>query len=155
MATTWIVSANASRAQFFSDEHDAEPWKEINAMVNAGARLRTSETETDRIGPVAAGKSVHNVGGATPSKSYQPAMTPAQHQTELFAREVADYLRKGCNEGQYGELMLIASPEFLGVMRKLLDPNVQAMVKMEINKDYTQAGMAQLRELIQANRFKS
>ena len=43
-----------------------------------------------------------------------------------------------------------APPEFLGLLRKLLDPRIKSKVIEEINKDYTQLNAQQLREQIDA-----
>ncbi len=51
MDTTWIVIANAGRARIFSREGAADALHEVDDMVNAAVRLRTAETETDRLGP--------------------------------------------------------------------------------------------------------
>lgn len=154
MAATWIVSANAGRARIFAYEHASESLQEINDMVNATVRLRTAETEADRIGPMAAAKSAHNVGAALPTSGYEPNQTPAEHQTELFARSIADFLLQGQQENRFKQLTLVASPQFLGILRKLLDPNVASLVNLEVNKDYTQSNGKQMLEQIQAHEAK-
>lgn len=155
MNANWIVSANASRARFFSQMHPSESLEEINDMVNEAARLRTEETEADRIGLLAASKSQHNVGAARPGSGYEPNQTPDEHQTELFARSVAGFLLQGHQEGRFQQLSLIASPQFLGVLRKLLDPKLESLVSLEINKDYTHFSAAQLHEQLQAHKAKA
>lgn len=154
MNAALIVSANASRARFFSQKHSAERLEEINSMVNTAVRLRTAETETDDIALRSASKSQHSVGAATPQSGYEPHQTPVEHQTELFARNVADSLLQAHQEGRFQEIVLIASPEFLGVLRKLLDPRLASAVSVEINKDYTQFSPEQLREQIAAHQAK-
>jgi protein required for attachment to host cells len=155
MDATWIVSANASRARIFSQAGSSAGLEEIESMVNAGARLRTSESESDKIGPTSAGKSIHNTGNATPNKAFEPHQTPVEHQSELFARSVAEALLKGQQQGRFRELCIVASPEFLGVLRQQLNPNVASAVRLEINKDYTQASPAELQEHIKAHQAKS
>ncbi|HEY0847259.1 MAG TPA: host attachment protein [Noviherbaspirillum sp.] len=155
MQATWIVSANASRARFFSQEHSTDPLEEINDMVNEAVRLRDIETESDRFGPTAATKSKHNVGAATPNKLYEPAQTPDAHQAELFARDIASYLLKGYQEGRFQRLSLVVSPQFLGMLRKLLDPQLESVVSLEINKDYTQFSAQELLEHVKNYRQKS
>ena len=145
MDATWIVSANAGRARIFSRTNSSAALEEINDMVNTAARLRTVETETDDIGLRSASKSRHSVGAATPQSGYQPNQTPAEHQTELFARNVDDFLLQGYQEGRFQQIVLAASPEFLGVLRKLLDQRLASVVSLEINKDYTQFSGEQLR----------
>ena len=136
-------------------------------MVNNGARLRTAESETDRLGPTAAGKSSHNIGGTqgvaaahnagagAPNKQYEPNTTPAEHETELFAKEISHFLLKAQQEGRYQNLILSASPQFLGTLRLNLDQHVKAAIKHECNKDYTQVPPHQLREQLQAHQAKS
>jgi protein required for attachment to host cells len=154
MDATWIVSANASRARFFSQAHSNAPLEEINDMVNDAVRLRTADTESDKIGPLAATKSQHNVGAARPGSGYEPNQTPDEHQTQLFARNVADFLRQGHQAGRFQQLALVASPQFLGILRKLLDPTLESVVNLEIDKDYTQSSASQLREQLQAHEAK-
>lgn len=121
-------------------------------MANDAVRLRTSETETDDIGLRSASKSPHSVSAPRPQSGYEPPQTPAEHQTEIFARDVADYLLKAYQEGRYRQLCLTASPEFLGMLRKLLDPRIASAISLEVNKDYTQSNAIQLREKIRSHK---
>ena len=167
MPTTWILSANSGRARFFSETDANQPLQEIDDMVNAAAQLRTQDTETDRLDPISASSSRHGIGGSegagrdhqskagAPGKQYEPAQTPAQHQAELFAKDVAHYLLKAHQDGRYQSLIISAAPEFLGVLRQNLDQQVKGLVKSEFNKDYTHSSAQQLREQLQAHAAKS
>lgn len=150
MDATWIVAANAGRARFFSHVRRGERPQEIDDMVNTAARLRTEDTETDALGQRSASKSRHSVGAPTQPSGYQPNQSPAEHQAELFARSVANNLLRAQRDGRYGQLVLTASPEFLGILRKLLDANVASTITLEVNKDYTQLNADELREAIAA-----
>jgi protein required for attachment to host cells len=151
MGATWIVSANASRARIFSQDAASDPLEEINDMVNPEARMREYETESDKIGPHAAGKSMHNTGGALPNSAYEPQQTPDERQSQMFAKEIAEFLLKSHQEGRFQQLTLVVSPKFLGVLRQLLHSSLESAVKMEINKDYTQFSPQQLRDQIKAH----
>jgi protein required for attachment to host cells len=155
MDGAWIVSANSGRAQIFSQGKPSEPLKEVHDMANPAVRLRTADTEPDKIAPTSATKSSHNVGAATPNKTYQPNQMPDERAAEEFARDIARFLLKGRQEGAFGKLVLVASPEFLGVLRKQLDPQLELATSLEINKDYTQMNATQLREQILAHMGKS
>ncbi len=150
MGATWIISANASRARFFSQSNPSEDLQEVNDMVNNGARLRMMAEESDKIGPTAGTKSMHNTGGALPNKLYEPAQTPDQHRNELFARDITDFLEHAHREGGFQKLSLVASPQFLGMLRKMLEPKFGSLIDLEINKDYTHYSPAQLLEQIAA-----
>jgi protein required for attachment to host cells len=166
MQTTWIISANAGRARFFSESDPAEPLQEIEDMINDAARLRALDMETDKMGPTAATNSSHNIGGTqgagfahnakagAPNKTYQPAQTPAQHETEKFARDISHYLMEAHQQGRFQQLVISASPEFLGALRSCLDPQIKPLIKLEVNKDYTQSNAQQLREQLLAQMSK-
>lgn len=154
MNATWIVSANASRARFFFQARSSEPLQEVGDMVNTAVRQRTAETEQDRLGPTAGMKSMHNTGGAVPNKTYEPPQTPVEHETESFARSVAAFLLEEQQKGRFQDLWLVVSPQFLGVLRKLLDPKLRSAVSLEVNKDYTQSTPAEFKEQLQAQRAK-
>jgi protein required for attachment to host cells len=160
MQTTWIIAANAGRARFFSESDPAEPLQEIKDMVNDAVRLRTSDINTDGVGPTSATSTSHNIGSmqsagfahnanaGAPNKQYQPAQTPQQHETEKFAKDISHYLLQSHQEGRYKQLVLAASPEFLGALRSNLDPQVKGLIKLEVNKDYTHSSAQQLREQV-------
>ena len=154
MDATWIVSANAGRARFFAQARPVDNLEEISDMVSPWAREREGDIETDDLGQRAAGKSRHGTGAATTGSDYQPHQTPKQHEAELFARDVAKFLRQARSEGRFGKLCLVASPEFLGVLRKQLEGGLEDAVSMEINKDFTMASAQELRERIRAHAQK-
>lgn len=148
MKKTLVLAANAGRARFFIAESDDQPWQEIHDMVNQPARQRDADLETDRMGPTSAGKSLHNTGGALPNKTYQPAQSPTEHLTDKFARDINDYLAPRQRAGEFSQLVVSAPPQFLGLLRQLLDPHVRALATLEINKDYTQLRPDELRQQI-------
>jgi protein required for attachment to host cells len=167
MQTTWIIAANAGRARFFSETDSAEPLQELEDMVNSAAHLRESDLVTDENGPTSAEGSSHNIGSnaaagfahnaksGAPNKAYQPAQTPSQHEAERFARDIAHYLKEAHQQGRFKQLIISASPEFLGVLRGLLDPQVKSAVKSEFNKDYTHSNAQELRAHLRDQQAKS
>ncbi|SHH71730.1 host attachment protein [Massilia sp. CF038] len=158
MRATWIITANASRARIFAESDPAQPLQEVEDMVNSAVRLRVTETESDKFGPTAAGKSGHNIGGTqgvgaahnagvgAPNKTYQPAHTPAEQEAEQFAKDISHFLLQAHQEGRFKELVISASPQFLGALRAFLDPHVKSLITNEVNKDYTHLNPQQLRE---------
>ena len=160
MQTTWIVSANAGRARIFSEADPSEPLEEIEDMVSTAARMRTSDINTDEVGRTAAAGSSHNIGGTegvgfshnakagAPNKAYQPAQTPQEHEAEQFAKDISKYLMDAHQEGRFQQLVISASPQFLGALRMYLDPHIKPLIKLEVNKDYTHSNAQQLREQI-------
>lgn len=155
MDAQWIVTANAGRARVFSQDEPGAAFAEIEDLLNEGARLRTVDTETDELGR--RGGSTSASSPATPSQpnGYEPHQTPVEHQTELFARRLAAFLLRSHQEGRYRALSLAASPEFLGMLRKMLDPAVSKAIDLELPKDYTHSTVAQLRDQFQKHRART
>lgn len=152
MNTVWIVSADAGRARIFAESQPDGALQEVDDMVNTAARMRTSETYTDKLGPRAAGKSIHNTGGALPNKQYEPPQTPEEREAESFAKDLSGMLLAAHRQGRFQKLALVAAPKFLGLLRTVLDPELKPLVSLELNKDYTHSNAQQLREQIQAHK---
>ena len=149
MDTTWIVTADAGRARIFAESGKHQPLEEIDDLVNTAQRLRIADKMTDRLGPTSAGQSIHNTGGAAPNKQYEPPQTQDELDAENFARDLSAALLQAQREKRYDNLVLAVAPRLLGLLRKQMDPHVQATITFEINKDYTHLSPQQLREQLQ------
>ena len=150
MSALWIVTANAGYAHFYLQSDPSAPLEEVGELVNGKSSLHTSETESDRLGQHAASNSAHSVGAPTQPSGYEPNQTPAEHNAEVFARNISRFLLHGYQDGHFQRLALIASPEFLGVLRSVLDKRLVEVVVNEINKDYTRCSPRELSAHLQA-----
>jgi protein required for attachment to host cells len=148
MTSTWIVAADAGRARIFADHGKHLALEEIDDMVNTAQRMRISDKMTDRLGPTSAGQSIHNTGGAAPNKQYEPPQTQDEHDAELFARDLSSRLLQARQQGQFDQLVIAAAPRMLGLLRKLMDARVQAVITREIDKDYSRLDPIRLRDQI-------
>jgi protein required for attachment to host cells len=146
MTALVVVAANASRARIFMQHDRRDALEEVADLVNPAAREREGDIVTDGGDPRAAGKSRHGSGAPAAGSDYQPHQTPKQHEAERFAQEVAEYLERAHNEGRFGEVCLVASPEFLGLLRRKVGARLGECVKQEINQDYTGDSAARLGE---------
>lgn len=150
MSALWIVTANAGCAHFFLQSSPSASLEEVGELVNQKSSVHTSDTESDRLGQHAASKSMHGVGAPTQPNGYEPNQTPAEHNAEVFARNISRFLLHGYQDGHFQRLALIASPEFLGVLRSVLDSRLMTIVINEIDKDYTQCSSGELSKRLQA-----
>lgn len=167
MTTTWTIAANAGRARIFSDTDSATSLREVEDLVNPAAQQRVLDTVTDKMSPRSAGGSGHNIGGGqgggfehaaqagAPGKLYQPATTPAEHEAQKFARDISQYLVQAHQDSKFQQLVVSASPEFLGVLRATFEPQIKSLIKLEINKDYTHSNGQELRAQIDAYKEKT
>ena len=147
MATTFVVAANASRARVFAQASLKDPLEEVADLVNPEAREREQDFMTDETtAQRSADKSRHSVGRPTTGSDYQPNLTPHQVEARKFAQEIATFLDEAHNAGRFDKLCVVASPEFMGLLRDKLGTRMGKVERVEITKDYTRDSPQQLRE---------
>jgi protein required for attachment to host cells len=127
MATTWIIAADASRARILQVA-GRERLVEIDDLVNPEGRLHNREINTDAKGRFAG---PDRPGG----HSSDDEERTVDHYNELFAKRVAEYLDKARTEHRYDQLVLVAAPKVLGMMRKKLGKEVEKCVVDDLDKD--------------------
>jgi protein required for attachment to host cells len=126
MATTWIVAADASRARILQVMDREERLSEIDDLLNPEGRAHDRDLLAD---------SHPRFRGTSGPGSDRQELSATEHETELFAKRVGQYLDKARNEHRYERLHLVAPPKFLGQLRKELGKEVQKLVAEELPKD--------------------
>lgn len=62
---------------------------------------------------------------------------PKQQESIEFAKRIAAYLGEMVSHKQVDQLMIVAAPAFLGILRDLLPSNVVSIVTFELDKNLT------------------
>ncbi len=75
-------------------------------------------------------------GSGHGERGHQVRESARGHAAAMFANDLADRLRSGRNANQYEELVLIAAPRFLGLLRDALDSATTTKVRGTLDKDY-------------------
>lgn len=128
MPSTWVLVADSSRARFFSLDSRVDPLREIDTLIHAEGKLRARDEVTDRQGGIAGG---HGQGDFT-----FEAPTDIKHQDQVnFAHQIGEKLEQGRVSNAYEDLILVAPPAFLGVLRQTLNDHIQKMVFKAVNKN--------------------
>jgi hypothetical protein len=137
MKTTWIVAADASRARILQVMDRDERLAEVEDFVNPSARLHERDMTTDAeprfnghggVGKAGSGRT----GGPGNDRE---AKRKGEYETEVFVRQLGEYLDKARNDHRYDRLHVVAPPKFLGQLRKELGKEVQKLVEEELPKD--------------------
>jgi protein required for attachment to host cells len=123
--TVWVIAADASRARVLQV---ASPNKlaEVASLDNPAGRMQDRELTTDA--------QPRFRGTAGPGSDRQEA-SAVEHATEMFAKRIGDYLEKARIDHRYDELVVIAPPQLLGVLRKEYGKEVGKLVADELPKD--------------------
>lgn len=141
MINTWVVVADSSRARFFTLESRGEPLHEIDDMIHSEGKLRAQDEVSDRQGGIAGG---HGQGG----HSFE-APTDVKHQDAVyFAHQIGEKLEHGRVNNEYRDVILVAPPAFLGVLRQTLNSHVLHLVSQSFDKNLVAMSAAEIREHI-------
>ena len=143
MKQTWIVVAESSRARIFALRGLTSPLQELEDLVNPAARAAERDLVSDRPG-----RTVDSTGGQRHAK--QPQVTPAEQVVLTFARAIADHVEQGRTHGKFEDLIVVAAPEFLGLLRKSLTEATRHKIKKEIHKNLVREDEKTIREYLQS-----
>jgi protein required for attachment to host cells len=138
MSSTWVVTADSSRARFFTVENRRGPLREIEVLVHPEGRLHEQDLTTDFPGRAfdSGGEGRHAMG---------QSVSPKEHEIIAFAKQIADYLEKARVEGKCDKLFLMAPPRVLGLLRQNLSETTAALVAQEIGKNLVQQSTEDIR----------
>ena len=141
MSKLWVVVAESSRARIFSVVNRISPLNEIDDMLNPAARSHDRDLTSDLPGRTfdSAGVGRH---------SMEPSVDPKKNEIAVFAKKVSERLGSARKAGEFDELILICSPEFLGLLRQNFDDVLKKHVTRTINKNLVHKDEAQIREYL-------
>jgi len=141
---TWIVVADAAHARVFTRSGTRGALVEYRDMVHPASQLHDRDIASDRQGRTLD----RSRGGAR--HAMEPTTHPKDLAGEVFAREVVDLIESGRNSGTFDELVLIAAPHFLGLLRQGLGEATRRLVVGEVAKDLVRHSVKEITEHVDA-----
>ncbi len=128
MSKTWILVAESSRARFFEQETPIADLKELPGLSHTESRQHESELTSDKPGHSFDGKGQgsHALGQKT---------SPKEAETIAFSKNIVEFVEKERTNGGFEGLVIIAPPDFLGLIRKGLSEATKKLVEGEIAKN--------------------
>lgn len=137
MNSTWIIVADKSRARIFEAARAGAEMHERETLAHPQSRLHEQELTSDLPGRAfdSSGQGRHAMGSE---------VEPKEHEAEEFARQIADLVDKARTENRVEQLVVIAAPAMLGLLRNAFNDETKKLVGTEIDKDLTQHSMADI-----------
>lgn len=139
---TVYVVANQSDAVFYLDGSDRK-FHFIDRLSNRKAHLTEIDLVSDRPG-----RGISSAGSGVFHHSLGRGFTHHEQAAKDFARKIADQLGVARRNKQFHNLVLVAEPHFLGLLREALDSETRAVIKHEINREYAQGSDSEIRSAI-------
>lgn len=125
---TWILVAHRGGARLFENKGPGKGLSLLHDIPHPEGRLKNKDIGADKPG-----RSIDSHGPGRHSLSSE--QEPTAHVTEQFAKQLSAMLDNGRNQQQYGKLVLVAEPRFLGSLRAALSIPTAALVTATVGKD--------------------
>lgn len=136
-----IVVADSARARLCSTDANSQRLVETETLVNPGVRLPSREVVSDRPG-----RTFDRSGGAR-----HAMVEPTDAKTKsvnLFSDQVSERIKMLVKKSQFKNIVIVAAPKTLGMLRQKLDPSSRALVTCEINKDLTASDIETIERMV-------
>lgn len=138
MSKTWLLVADAAKARLFEIAKKGGNLTEIACYTNPDGRSPGQHPEHGRQGRT-----------QESANSARHAIEPHTSLREKHAMQFADLLRDAIRQGrmanQYDQLVLMAPPRFLGLLRGRLDDQTLKCVVAEVGSDLLALSPTELR----------
>jgi protein required for attachment to host cells len=138
MKSTWILVADNTRARIFTTDTPSSTLDEIEGFTHTEGRLHDREMTTDLPGRI---KSADGSGHA-----FEQATDPKKHEADNFAHRIAQHLEAAHNANKFEQLLIIAEPTFLGLLRRHLPEHIKKLVCFELDKNIATQSVADIRK---------
>ena len=139
-ATTCIVACSAAEARLYLSERRFGDWTLLETMNNPGATLREQAYNSDKPG-----RAFDRLGRGRHAMS--PEETARQHGLQTFAHDIAQHLSKAFSAGRFSQLVLVAEPSVLGLLRRKLSAPLKRALCCEVPKNPADFDQARLRAM--------
>jgi protein required for attachment to host cells len=141
MSQKWVVVADQSRARIFAMDSPSAPLREIEDLLHPAGRQRAQELKSDRPPRLFRGK-----GEA--SHPVEAKVDVKEHEAISFARRIADRIERARTQAELTQLVLVAPPDFLGVLRAALSPPAMKHVVQTLDKNLVRETEMEIREYL-------
>ena len=138
MKSTWILVADNCHVRIFTADTPTSPLEEIEGIAHTEGRLHDREITSDLPGKIKSS----GAGGHT----FEQPTDPKKHEAEVFAHSVAQHLEEAHNANKFKQLLIIAEPSFLGLLRNQLSEQIKKLVSFELDKNITKHSAADIRQ---------
>ncbi len=138
MENIWVLVADSSRARLFVAASRTSPLTEFEALSHAQGKQHEQKMTSDMPGSQSGSDGRHHsVGSETDPKKYESIQ---------FAKQISKHLEDARNKHIFTQLVMVAAPAFLGVLREQLTPNVSKLVTLELDKNLSQNNAEDIRK---------
>lgn len=151
-----VVVADLSEADFYDVERLRDGLRFAGGLGDPSAHLHDRDLAADRPGRVFDRAPTGTARrGSMAHHSTNGERRPRKHAAEQFARQVATVLDSAHRDGEFARLVLVAAPEFLGLLRAALPSTLRSIVVAQIARDLVHLPRTQLPSFLPQDIFRT
>ena len=139
MKKIWILVANQAEAQIYSADRIPGNLVLVGSLTHAEGAAHTRDLISD-----APGRGYDRAGPAR--HSMEPDTGVKEELRRRFVKELIERLKAARLKGQFDQLVLLAAPAVLGVIRKGLNGALAQTVVKDIPKDVAGQGVDKIHD---------
>lgn len=128
MTMSWIVVANRAGARFFEHPGAGRGLELVLELEHPKGRLKDLDFNADHPGRAF---DRHGEG----RHSYSREHSPTDQETQLFVKEIAAALEQERQQNRFEQLVLVADPSILGMLRDELGDVTAQMIIASLDKN--------------------
>ena len=138
MPSTWILVADSSKARLFGTDSPTGAISEIDTFEHPAGRAHVRDLTTDLPGRAfdSGGQGRH---------AMEREVDPKAHEARVFAKTLAVRLDAAHARGELKHLVLVAPPDFLGLLRDALSTETRRVVELTLDKHLVKLDAADIR----------
>lgn len=138
----WVVVADGEKALFLRNDGDGE-YPDLNVeRIEEQDNPPTREQAANRRGRV--------MQSANHGRSAYDDTDWHEFEKERFAKDVADILYKKAHQGAFDQIVIVAGPQVLGVLRDEYHQEVSNRIVAEIPKTLTGHPIDEIEEMVKS-----
>ena len=131
MKNVWILVCDAARGRLFETRGDDPAWNLLEIFGHADSRRKASDLVSDHSGQRS------SLGASAHHNALAPSSDPKEVQKGHFGHALAAMLDRGMRSNRFEQLVLVAPPHFLGMLKNELTPEVTKHLLVAVDKDLT------------------
>jgi len=139
MSKIWIVVADEAKARVLSTSKSTDPLVEVESLSSPEAYDHEQDLVSDKPGR-------GNDGSGQGRHAMEEKASHKEQYAIRFVKQLCDFLEKSRQTKAYTNLIIVAAPHTLGLLRKELSKSVTELVSLEIDKDLTMMDSQAIRE---------
>ena len=138
MKNTWVLVADSSRARLFVAGSATSALTEFETLTHMEAKQHERKITSDLPGSQAGSDGRHH--------GMSSETDPKKYEDIEFAKTVSQHLEDARNKHTFNELIVVAAPAFLGLLREHLTAETLKLITLEIDKNLTQHSEEDIRQ---------